>query len=252
MRFTLNKKLKRNNDMKKLIIAAVAALSVGLGFAGSDEDEAKVGYSPVGIGFVTPAQYPSARANIYGLRLSLPMSINKDVCGLDLGVVGLTSGGIYGLQVTPFNWSDGGANGMQIAGLANVIDNNAIAMQVAPFNMVRGDAAVAQIGVFNYAISYIGLQMGVLNWNCTQLTGSQIGAINVNAEEMTGFFCGALNYCDGVKGFQLGVINVADRANGLQIGAINAVNEMSGLQIGFINMICESALPLMVIANASF
>ena len=106
--------------MKKLIIAAVAALSVGLGFAGSDEDEAKVGYSPLGIGFVTPAQYPSARSNIYGLRLSLPMSINKDVCGLDLGVVGLTSGGIYGLQVTPFNWSDGGAYGMQIAGLANV------------------------------------------------------------------------------------------------------------------------------------
>ena len=46
--------------------------------------------------------------------------------------------------------------------------------------------------------------------------------------------------------------NVSYEFTGYQLGLVNACDRMHGVQIGLINLICESKLPAMVIANASF
>ena len=56
-----------------------------------------------------------------------------------------------------------------------------------------------------------------------------------------------------MTGFQLGVVNTAYDTTGFQLGAVNATEKMHGVQIGVINLISSSsALPAMIIANASF
>ena len=67
-----------------------------------------------------------------------------------------------------------------------------------------------------------------------------------------GFADGVVNYAGKFVGFQLGGVNVAGDMTGLQLGVVNAAGRMHGVQIGALNLIVDSALPVMVIANASF
>ena len=61
-----------------------------------------------------------------------------------------------------------------------------------------------------------------------------------------------MNYANKFRGFGLGLVNVAYEVNGCQLGLVNACDRMHGVQFGLINLICESKLPIMVLANASF
>ena len=80
----------------------------------------------------------------------------------------------------------------------------------------------------------------------------QFAAVNANQSDFTGWAAGALNDSLRFTGFQLGAFNMADDVTGFQLGVVNAAQRLYGLQVGLLNLVCESSLPIMVLANASF
>jgi hypothetical protein len=81
------------------------------------------------------------------------------------------------------------------------------------FNMGDGDVRGIQLaGVFNYATSLRGVQVGVAN----------------AASEMAGL--------------QVGVVNVGGAARGLQVGVVNVASSLAGLPLGLVNVIGDGLL----------
>lgn len=239
--------------MKKLTIAAMMAFAASCVFAGEDSAENRGFASPVGFSLAAPLQFPGIGDSVYGLRYNVFMALNKDTYGLDLGLVGINTGRVKGLQINAFNWANESVDAFQIAALANVALDDVDALQIGTFNIVSGDFTGLQLGLVNVEDSFAGFQVGgLLNWNSADSYGAQFALGNMDFENFTGFSCGFVNKAFDMTGFQLGVVNVADRATGLQLGVFNAVEDMVGLQIGFANLICEGPLPVMTVANANF
>jgi len=241
--------------MKKSVAVAVLGLAVGIGFVGSATADDRVWpWSPIGIGLAAPAQIPFMSSDIYGLRFGGFLGYNNDVYGIDAGVAELSTGHFAGLQAAAMTWTEGNVYGIQAAALANMVSEKMLALQVAPVNAVWGDAGGLQVGLVNYDGLFAGLQAGgVLNWNNAAAYGLQVASINVNRDDFMGLALGGLvNYSEKFKGFACGVVNVSYEVTGYQLGVFNACDQMHGVQIGLINLICESKLPIMLIANASF
>jgi len=242
--------------MKNSTIAAVISLAIGLGFVGnaSAADDRAWPWSPIGLGIAAPAQLPFMSSDIYGIRIGGLLGYNNDVYGVDAGVAALSTGSFAGVQAAAMTWTEGDVYGIQAALLANVVAEEMIAIQAAPVNVIWGDAGGLQVGAVNYDADFAGLQVGgVINWNRGTSYGLQVSSINANQDEFLGCSLGALvNYSGKFKGFACGLVNVSYEVTGYQLGVVNACDYMHGVQIGLINLICESKLPIMVIANASF
>ena len=239
--------------MKKSVAAVVIGLAVGLAFTSKADDRAWE-WSPLGIGIAAPVQLPYMESDVYGLRLGGFSGINNDVCGLDVGVAEICTGTFIGLQGAAFTWTEGSVYGVQCGALANAVMEKMAALQLGAINTVYGDAGGVQLGLANYDGSFSGLQVGgLVNWNESASCGFEVGAVNANQDEFIGWALGALvNYSDRFTGFGLGLVNVAYEVTGYQFGLINACDDMYGVQFGLINLICNSKLPIMVLANASF
>lgn len=238
--------------MKKFTTLVMVALAACCGFA---DDNSSNDYtdSAIGLSIAAPLQLPGIAESVYGFRYNLFMAMNKDVYGLDLGLAGINTGRMKGLQINAFNWSGESVDALEIGVLANVALDDVNALQIGMVNVVRGDFAGLQLGLGNVEESFAGFQVGGLfNWNSADSFGAQFAVANADLEEFTGFSCGVVNKAAEMTGCQLGVINLADRASGLQLGVVNAAENMSGVQIGFVNLICSGPLPTMVVANANF
>ena len=207
--------------MKKLMFAAVAALTLGFATTAKAESDTWK-WSPIGLGIVAPAQIPFTDSHVYGLRLGGILGWSENMMGLDCG-------------------------------LANVADGVEYALQAGVFNVVKGDFGGVQFGGINYngAITD-GLQIGVGNWTSLNFTGVQFAAVNVEQRQLVGLAFGGVNYADSVAGGQFGCINLANEVTGCQIGVINACDEMHGIQIGAINLITTSPVPVLPIVNVWF
>ena len=239
--------------MKKLTLVAMMALAVGGAFAGQESKKDGGFVSPVGYALAAPLQFPRMGDSVYGWRYNVFVAINKDVYGWDLGLVGINTGVMKGVQVNAFNWSGESVDALQISPIANVALDDVTALQIGTFNIIRGDMTGWQMGLVNIEDSFAGLQFGgLLNWNSADSCGAQIALGNADVENFTGFSCALVNHARTFTGFQLGLVNVAENATGLQIGLFNAVEDMDGLQLGVANLICEGPLPAMTVANASF
>ena len=192
--------------------------------------------TPVMVSLVTPVQAPSRSYDVTGLRLSLIYGECQDFTGLDIGVIdntrkdftGLAIGGIncvcdrfYGAQVGLVNWNghdDSKWNRRSIG---------------------------AQLGIFNYANTFCGLQDGFANVAGRSFTGLQSGFLN-STRDLDGLQCGfyllfGVNMASGtMRGCQIGLVNYAERVDG-------------GLQLGFVNIISENGwLPVLPIVNGHF
>jgi hypothetical protein len=89
-------------------------------------------------------------------------------------------------------------------------------------NGSTGDSAGLSWGLFNYAESYTGVQLG---W------------VNVSTEHFVGFQDGWINYAQGTfKGLQYGLVNISEDTTGLQLGVVNYAEKLHGVQIGLVNM----------------
>ena len=241
--------------MKKFLMAMTVGLAAGFCFGEKDmDDERSWAWSPVGVGLAAPIQLPFIESDVYGLRLGGLFGFNHDVYGLDLGVAEMCGGSFAGLQGSVLSWTEDNAYGLQLGMLGNVVNGRSIALQIGCVNVDWDDATGVQLGVANYNSNYAGVQFaGVINWNKISSCGLQLSPINANQAEYFGWAFGAIvNYSEKFRGFGCGFVNVAYEVTGLQLGVVNACDRMQGVQLGLVNLICESKLPIMVLANANF
>ena len=241
--------------MKKSVAVVLTGLAVGLGFvSASHADDRAWAWSPLGVGLAAPIQLPFTSTDVYGIRFGGFLGANNDVYGLDAGVAEYTAGDFAGVQASAFSWTQGRSYGLQCAGLANVVREQAYALQAAPVNVDWAEFTGLQLGLVNYDSAFMGIEVGgIVNWNNMMSYGVEVSAINANQEEFSGFALGGLvNYSQTFTGFSCGLVNVAYGMTGFQLGLVNACDRMHGVQFGLINMITESKLPIMVLANAAF
>ncbi len=150
-------------------------------------------------------QLVPASESVSGIRLDI-YGENKNVTGLELGLVNITTGdftGVTGLIFIPsiFNRVDGTTTGLQF-GLVNVTKGEVTGWQAGAINVF--DAKVT------------GLQTAIVNWGGegikADFTGLQIGLVNA-AKNVTGLQLGLVNYAQTLKGLQIGLWNQVDSRN---------------------------------------
>lgn len=244
--------------MKKLMAAALIGLAAFAAVAEDERVERSWRWSPLGVGIAAPIQLPFTDTDIYGLRFGGFFGWNRDVYGIDFGVVGKNDGEFAGVQANAFNWSAKGVSGIQFGALANVDHGNFHGVQLGTFNLVFAEPAcgIQLGGVLNYNVSFSGVQAGLLNWETTNFAGWQIGGLaNLVKEDGQGFSVGGFNCMNRFVGLELGAVNLAEEITGVQIGLFNGADKLSGVQIGLLNLVCVEPLfnvPVMPFVNASF
>jgi hypothetical protein len=88
-------------------------------------------------------------------------------------------------------------------------------------NGSTGESAGLSYGLFNYAESYQGVQLGWVNYSSQSFTGWQHGYVNIAKGTFVGLQSAAVNVADEVNGVQIGVLNYAESLHGVQLGVVN-------------------------------
>jgi hypothetical protein len=198
-------------------------------------------WTPFQLSLVKPVQLFPEETKVEGLRINLLYGVNKEVAGLDYGVINRTTGTTQGVQLGAFPF--GGINitenlyGMQFGGILGGV------------NIAGEDVEGLQIsGIFG-GINKAGNLKGV------QVAGA-IGGINmaenVSGVQIAGIYLG-INLAKNMSGVQVGTIyNQAQIMEGVQLGLVNVCNKMHGIQLGLVNIITESSVPFFPVINAGF
>ena len=235
--------------MKKLIAAAFLILSASVASADATWCQLSF-YSPGDI------MIPWARSDVYGLRLDLPYGNNNGkLVGVDLGIAGVLSEGMTGLQVTGFNLAYvAPINGLQIGVIANR-DRDFHGLQISGVVNWHEDASDGvQIGTVNYGGEFAGFQLGGISWMLGSYVGVSFDAALVTRGTFTGWSLAGFNYGHkDVSGVQMGGVNVAaESSNGLQLGIINMAKHHEGVQLGLVNINSSGFLPCLPGINFHF
>jgi len=180
---------------------------------------AQAAVSPLGISIVDPIQFPPSDFDIMGIRASVIYGKNRDVSGIDIGLIGnITTGKFNGAAVAGlFNSTKGQANilGVQLAGLGNINSEK---------------------------VSVYGIQAALLsNYNSAEssVVGLQFSLANISPNTT-------------INGFQVGIYNKARHVRGLQVGLINMTQNLTGIQIGLLNFYQEGFFKVSPIINVGF
>jgi hypothetical protein len=199
--------------MKKIlspVLVALAFLSIS---------SAHAAMSPVAVSIVPPIEFPGHDFSVTGLRLSALWGNQRNVYGLDLGVVG--------------NMTDGDNVGISASGIFNYNKGatTAVLLQAAGF----GNFNVGKARIFGLQIA------GIMNKNEAE---SVVGGVQV----------ALLNLCPytNIRGLQAGLYNKAHDVVGFQIGVINDADSLHGLQIGLINFHRQGLFSVAPILNVGF
>jgi hypothetical protein len=158
---------------KTAVIVVLLALSASLSAMPVTAEETK----PIEISLWTPVQIHDETTSIKGFRLNILYGVNKDVTGLDLGLVNRNTGVFKGVQLGLVGMS-GDFTGWQ-ATFVNITDGKFVGLQ-GSYSVYNSGVTTkgAQFGLVNRAESFEGLQLGLFNVTDT-LHGIQIGLLNV-------------------------------------------------------------------------
>jgi len=169
--------------MKKILSLVVA------GFVFLSIPNSQAAMSPIGIAIVPPVQFPGHDFSVTGLRASVLWGNQRNVYGLDVGVVGnMTDGQNTGISASGlFNYNKGATTavflqgagfgnfnvgkaqvyGVQVAGVMNqnraessIWGVQAALLNLGPYTNVRG----VQVGLYNRAHDVAGFQIGLVNF----------------------------------------------------------------------------------------
>lgn len=148
------------------------------------------------------------------------------------------------ISLNTFVGINGGLEGVELGGFANVLTQNGEGLQAAGFtNVVRGN--------------FDGIQgAGFVNANIGRTEGIQLaGFVNyakggLDGVQAAGFLNVARGRSDGVQ--LSGYLNVAKNHDGLQLGFINIADSLSGLAIGFFSFARNGYHTLEASANETF
>ncbi len=207
-------KFSRRVVMVLILLASLFFLDLIL-----NAQNANAAVSPVSIGLVPPIQFPSNEYAITGARISLLWGHQRNVYGLDLGLIG--------------NITDQDFTGLGVSGLFNITHGTTTAL---------GLQAALGANYNTNKTTVIGLQAALgANVNTAESTinGLQLALVNLS-EHST------------INGFQLGLYNKAQTVHGVQIGVINVVNNLHGLQIGVLNFNSTGMFAVSPILNFGF
>lgn len=239
----------------------------------------------VQVAIFDPIQLVPSNAPVTGVRLDLPYGLNKEVVGLDLGILNHTANGGSGLAIGLVgNWAGDGDiepgpgvyDGVQLAGGFNVADQARGAQVAVGVNWARDRGAGLQLALIANVVngSMTGLQLAEVNYVRNHMRGVQLGAGLVTALNLAGDMTGAqinvgilaMNYSGNVHGAQINIglcgnhardvegaqvgltLNTARKLRGFQLGLINYAGELRGIQVGLLNLSREdtwSAYPLL-------
>lgn len=147
-------------------------------------------------GFFAPdLQLVDASEDIRGLRIDFVYGENRNVTGLDLGVVNSTTADFAGVGFGPVQLVDGDATawqpgwfyshtagrftGWQGGFLARIGGAGSLGLQTGAISLAEADFTGVQIGFFNRAESVKGLQFGFVNWAERLDGGLQLGLVNI-------------------------------------------------------------------------
>ena len=161
--------------MKRLLrLATTVVLSVaGLAPAALADGEKIANFT-----IVDPIQIFDNETSIKGVRFNLIYGVNKELRGLDVGLINRTSGTTKALQWGPLvGIADTDFTGWQANGLANVVNENFTGVQTGIANRAQFGEGF-QFGIFNSAEMFSGFQLGFFNIT-NQLNGLQIGLLNI-------------------------------------------------------------------------
>jgi hypothetical protein len=175
--------------------------------------------SPIGFSFTSEGKYgnfPPKDWSVYGLRFNFFGAENKQVVGIDIGGLNITSELFAGMQLGLINYSKK--------------DAYIILSQLGVMNTNEGRTIA------------VGSQLALLsNYNkgSTDIIGIQLALANIGkSTSIYGWQLGAYNRTEKVVGFQFGIVNYAEKLHGIQIGLLNIcksclVGVMPGINIGF-------------------
>lgn len=249
-------------------------------------------WTPFQLSLVKPVQLFPEETKVEGLRLNLIYGVNKELTGLDLGIVNEVTGTIKGVQAAYIlggnishdldgaqivygfggaNVTGGEANGLQIAGIFggvnwaeefNGVQLSGVFGGINRAAELSGGQVTFAMGGVNKASDVSGVQiagiMGGLNYaddvSGVQIAGAFAG-VNVSDNLSGAQLAGlfGINIAKDVSGVQIGTLyNQADAIEGLQLGLVNLCTTMKGVQVGLINIITGSNLPLFPVINAKF
>lgn len=195
-----------------------------------------------------------------------PVGTNGPLSGLvtnrfSMNLIAGYNGGVDGAEFGGFaNLIKYNVHGAQFAGFTNITGGNVKGAQFAGFgNLTAGDVEGAQFGgFFNHTIGEVrGFQAaGFYNYNHRDAEGVQLaGFVNVNRGALNGVqgagfgnftrgksnavqMAGAINIADEIDGGQIaGLINIARKVRGFQIGFINIADSSDGATLGILNFI---------------
>ena len=159
--------------------------------------------SPVSVTVFPPIQFPADNYTITGGRFSILWGRQRDLYGLDVGVLGnITDETFVGIGISGLLNLTGGTTtilGLQLAGLANINTNK---------TQIYGLQATLGINSNTASSSIVGLQIAPI--------ANLSPYMNIY-----GIQAGIYNRALSVYGFQIGVVNVVKNLHGIQIGLLN-------------------------------
>ena len=165
--------------------------------------------------------------------------------GISFNIFGGVNGGLDGVELGGFaNVLTGSGEGFQAAGFTNVVRGNFDGFQAAGFvnaNMRRTEGFQAA-GFVNFVKEdFDGFQAaGFVNANLKKTDGVQIaGYVNsslggFDGAQIAGFINVTGGYSDGAQ--ISGFLNVAKNHEGLQFGLINIADSIDGVSIGLLSL----------------
>lgn len=243
--------------MRKILFAAACALSVATAMAAWEEKYFAESDHPgtiLQIGIDNPVEFPSARYNVYGLRLDLIACVSHDMYGIDVGLAGISTRNSYGVMGTLASVADGNMAGVQLGAFGNIVGGAAYGIQLAGlFNYDRSVGAGVAASFLNISSAYTGVQLGAINVSHNEFNGVQLGVVNVGLVETHGWSLGVVNETARLSGVQIGLINTTtESGKGFQIGVFNGATDFDGFQIGLLNILSNGAIQTLPVFNGSF
>jgi len=199
---------------------------------------------------MTPGPDVENEVRDFQLTLLTPIGTNGTAASritnrISINIFAGVNGGLDGVEAGGFaNVLTGNANGLQGAGFANVVRGNFDGLQASGFtNVVRGD--------------FEGIQAtGFVNANLKRTEGVQAsGFVNaslggIDGVQASGFVNIAGGNSDGIQA--AGFLNIAKNMDGIQIGFVNVADTLDGLAIGFFSFARNGYHTLEASSNETF
>ena len=175
------------------------------------------------IGFLPLFPSYTKTANVYGLKLGVPMCSGY--------------GRVFGIEPSILYSGTRYVKGVQASFWGTCIAREIYGIQASSFGpSITG--------------SLLGIQADGTVAMAEDATGFQTAPVTMSVN-LTGIQFGGVNLSHSVSGFQGGAVNISKKVKGIQLGVFN-YSDKNGCQFGAVNIIRNSWLPFTIVFNIYF